>query len=96
MPEPATHWTRITGDGLVYDGPCILHHIIFWPDAAADYADIYDGRDTTTGKKFARIELEADQTRPINLGNGVVFGQGIYIDGIDATVETTVAFTPIN
>jgi len=96
MSAPATHWTRITGDGLIYDGPCIVQHIIFWPDAAADYVDIYDGRDVTTGSKFARIELEADQTRSINLGNGVLFGQGIYVDGIDTAVQTTVAFTPLS
>jgi len=94
MPEAATHWTRIVGDGLVYDSPCILKTIIFWPDAAGDYVDIYDGRDASTGNKFCRIEADIDETHIINLGNGVTFERGIYIDGIDSAVETTVTFIP--
>lgn len=94
MANEATHWRRIAGDGLVYDGPCVVKQIIFWPDAAADYVDVYDGRDRTSGEKFCRIEAENDQTRHIGLGSGVLFGRGIYVDGIDSAVETTVAFVP--
>lgn len=96
MPDTATHWVRIVGDGLVHAGPCTVTHILFWPDADADYVDIYDGRDTTTGLKFCRIEAATQNTRHIGLGQGVLFGRGIYVDGIDAAVETTVTFTPLN
>ncbi len=95
MADHATHWRRIAGDGLVYDGPCVVRHIIFWPDAAADYVDIYDGRDATSGDKFCRLEAETDQTRHLGLGQGVLFGRGIYVDGIDAAVETTICFVPL-
>lgn len=95
MANEATHWRRVAGDGLVYDGPCIVKQIIFWPDADGDYADIYDGRDTTSGEKFCRIEVANSTTRHIGLGNGVHFGRGIYVDGIDDAVETTVAFIPL-
>lgn len=95
MPTAATNWIRIAGDGLVFDGPCIVKAIIFWPDADADYVDIYDGRDTATGKRFCRIEATTQTTRHIGLGQGILFGRGIYVDGIDAAVETTIAFTPI-
>lgn len=94
MENYATHWVKIPGDGLVYDGPCIVKTIVFWPDANADYVDIYDGRDTTSGIKFARIEAAASTTQRLNLGNGVLFGRGVYVDGIDAAVETTVCFVP--
>jgi len=96
VPDTTTHWVRITGDGLVYDGPCIIKQVIFWPDADADHTDIYDGRDPTSGTKFCRIESATQNTRHISFGQGVPFGRGIYVDGIDAAVETTIAFTPGN
>lgn len=95
MHDEATHWRLVTGDGLIYDGSCLVKLIIFWPDVAADYVDVYDGRDTTSGKKFCRIEADVDGTKAVDLGDGVLFGRGIYVDGIDAAVETTVAFIPL-
>lgn len=88
-------FVKITGDGMAFDGPCILKAVVFWPDADADYVDVYDGRDTTTGKKFCRIETATQTTKTLNLGSGVVFGKGIYVDGIDAAVETTVVYIPL-
>lgn len=96
MPEAATHWARITGNGLVYDGPCTVTHIIFWPNANADYVDIYDGRDSTTGDKFCRIETANQNTRHVGLGQGIRFGRGIYVKGIDNVVQTTIAFIPLS
>ena len=91
----ATNWVRVAGDGLVFNGPCIVKTIIVFPDVAEDYADIYDGRDTTSGVKFCRIEADVDQTLTLNLGDGVAFGRGIYVDGKDSAVETTIAFIPL-
>lgn len=88
-------WTRIVGDGIVYEGPCLLIDVVFWPDAAADYADIYDGRDATSGKKFCRLEADADETRHMHFGQGIPFDRGIYVDGIDSAVETTINFEPL-
>ena len=93
MTQP--RWVRIVGDGLAFSGPCLLTHIIMWPDANADYADVYDGRDTTSGKKFVRVEAAVQTTRHINLSQGVRFDVGIYIDGKGSAVETTVVFIPL-
>ena len=92
---PNRRWVVVKGDGLVYLGPCLVHNIIFFPDVAEDRADIYDGRDATSGKKFCRIEADVDRTRHLNFGQGVPFDVGIYIDGTDTAVETTVVFTPL-
>jgi endoglucanase Acf2 len=67
-----------------------------WPDSDADYADVYDGRDPTAGKKFCRVEASSQNTRHISLGQGVPFDIGIYVNGKDAAVETTVVFTPLD
>jgi len=87
-------WVRITGDGLVHTGPCLLTHIIMHPDATDDYADIYDGRDKTSGKKFARVRSATKGTRHVSLGQGVRFDIGLYVDGFDDAVDTTVVFIP--
>lgn len=92
---PTRRWVVVKGDALVYIGPCLLHNVIFWPDAATDYVDIYDGRDTTSGKKFCRLEADVDRTRVLNLGQGVPFDVGLYVDGADTAVETTIVFTPL-
>jgi len=86
---------RIVGDGLAFSGPCFVTHIIMWPDADADYADVYDGRDATSGKKFCRVERAAQNTAHISLGQGAYFDVGIYVDGKGSAVETTVVFIPL-
>ena len=88
-------WARVVGDGLAYDGPCLLHAVSFLPITANDYSDIYDGRDAVSGKKFARFISAVVTTLCICYAGGVPFDQGIYIDAIDAEVETTVVFTPL-
>jgi hypothetical protein len=91
----ATRWVRVVGDGLVYTGPCVVFHIVVWPDANGDYADVYDGHDTSTGKKFCRIECPVQLTEQVSLVPGVPFDRGIYVDGKDSAVETTIIFEPI-
>jgi hypothetical protein len=92
---PAPAWIRITGDGVVHEGECIVKSVIMHPDAAGDYADIYDGRDATSGVKFCRMENAVDSTLALNLGDGVLFGRGVFVDGYDSAVETTVTFIPL-
>ena len=93
---PERRWVRVLGDGLVCDGPCLLHSVTFLPITANDYVDVYDGRDAVAGKLFARLisSVVATWTQCYTLG--VPFDRGIYIDGIDAEVETTVVFTPLD
>jgi len=92
----ATHWIRVIGDGLIYDGPCIVRTIILWPHASSQYTDVYDGRDATSGTKFCRLDAFSAHTRHISLGQGVLFGRGIYVDTEDEEDETTVTFIPLN
>lgn len=89
-------FVRIVGDGLVYAGRCLVKGLVFWPDADADHVDVYDGVNTTIGKKFCRVEVAVSTTRHIGLGQGVVFESGIYIDGTDGAVETTVLFESLD
>lgn len=91
MPEGAS-WVRIEGDGVAVQGRCLLLGLVFWPDVAADYVDVYDGLDATAGKKFCRVEADVDETIPVQFPAPVEFASGIYVDGIDSAVETTVIF----
>jgi len=88
-------WVRICGDGCLYSGACLVHTIIVYPPTAADYSIIYDGRDTTSGKVFCSVYCSASNTWKLNLGQGVSFDRGVYVDGKDADVETTIVFTPL-
>lgn len=93
MPH-ADGFVLIKGSGLVVEGPGDLHGLIFWPDADADYADVYDGLDATSGKKFCRIETSTSITWSFHFDPGVHFENGIYVAGKDEAVETTVIFNP--
>jgi len=95
MPGYATHYRHISGNGLVTDKPCILKSIMFTPNAANDWADIYDGVDTTSGTKVCRILSAVVVSWCFNLSDGILMGRGIYIDGLDDAVETTVAYVPL-
>lgn len=88
-------WVHIANDGLVYEGPCLVHSLTLWPEAIHDYANVYDGRDVVSGKLFVKMRSAPLITLHLDFGDGVPFDQGIYIDGIDVGVETTVVFTPI-
>ena len=92
---PNQRWVRVRGSGQAWVGPCVISSIIFWPDSDADYADIYDGRDTTDGKKFCRIESSTSITWCFCFGEGVEFDEGVYIDDIDGGTETTIVLTPL-
>jgi len=88
-------WRRIDGDGLAYWGRCLLTDVIFWPDSDGDYVDLYDGRDATSGRLLCRLEANYDETVHFEFGEGLAMDIGIYVDGIDADVDTTVAFIPL-
>lgn len=94
MPEGSS-WTLIRGDGLAVEGPCLLLGLIFWPDADADYVDVYDGHDATSGKLFCRIETPTSLTWSFCFGSKPRFDGGIYVDGIDGDVETTVIYEDV-
>lgn len=88
-------WTRVVGDGIAFLGPCTVYRVVVWPDSDGDYADIYDGRDATSGKKFCRVECAASTTRNMSLMPGAPFDVGVYVDGKDSAVETTVLIEPL-
>lgn len=92
---PHRRWVRVTDDALVYIGPCLVHNIIATPAGNNEYHEIYDGRDTTSGKLFCRIETAQVLTRPINLGQGVPFDVGIYVAVENLGDAVTIVFTPL-
>lgn len=88
-------WTRVVGTGVAFVGPCRVFHILALPDANNDYADVYDGVDTGSGKKFCRVYSTTKTIQHLPLGEGVIFDRGVYVDGKDAAVETTIVFEPL-
>lgn len=90
--ENADGHVLVKGDGRAVEGSCIVHGIIFWPDDDADYVDIYDGLDETSGKKVFRIETATSITWAWSFTHGILFDNGVYVDGKDDAVETTILF----
>ncbi len=88
-------WVRIVGDGLVYEGPCLVHSVVMVSDSTKEYAIIYDGRDATSGKQFTKVLVFAETTYQVDFAEGVPFDQGIYVDAKNSPVQTTVVFTPL-
>lgn len=89
-----SNWIRKAGDFVAYPHRCLLTHVIVYPDAADDYSDVYDGRDTTTGTKLARFRCATKSTRHFRFGEGLLMDGGISVDAKDSAVETTIAFIP--
>lgn len=92
---PNRRWVRVTDDALVYLGSCLVHSIIFTPTGQDEYVDVYDGRDATAGKLFCRVQTFRIETLTINLGQGVPFDIGIYVDVQNAGDAVTIVFTPL-
>lgn len=88
-------WTRVVGDGLVYTGSCLVKNLVLEAGDDERYVDVYDGRDATSGKLFARFQLLNETTYCYSFGDGVPFGRGIYIDAESGEENTTVVFEPL-
>lgn len=87
-------WVHLYGDGAVYQGACLVHSITLWPEANQDYTRVYDGRDVTSGKMFVELQAATRTNVHVTFEGGVPFDQGIYVNGKDAEVQTTIVFTP--
>lgn len=91
----AYSYVRVVGDGRAYQGAAEVCGILFLPISANDYVDVYDGLDVTSGEKVFRVISAAATTLPLSFPEGIRFNHGIYLDGIDSEVETTVFFRPL-
>lgn len=92
---PNRRWVRVTTDGVVFSGPCLVHSIIATPGGANEYHDVYDGRDATAGKLFCRVQTHTQQTKSVNLGQGAPFDTGIYVAMQNVGDVVTIVFTPL-
>lgn len=88
-------YVRIVGSGRAYQGACLVHGVIANPDTGGDYVDIYDGLDSVSGEVVCRLKTAAKTTVSFILSCGVHFSRGVYVDGKDSAVETTVFFEPV-
>ena len=88
-------WRRIDGSGLAYWGRCLLTDVIFWANKDGYHVDVYDGRDATSGRLLCRLMVNIGETFHFEFGTGLAMDVGIYVDGTDTTIVTTVAFIPL-
>lgn len=93
---PDRMWSRVGGNALVYVGRCLVHELVLEPNASSDYADVYDGRDATSGKYFCRLEAKTVSTWQLRFGPGVPFDGGIFVANESEETFTTVVYTPLD
>lgn len=94
MPE-ASAFVRIAGDGLAAEWPCVVTGFVWRCNNNGDQCLIYDGLDSTSGKVFAKLIGGKDTFYPINLGGGVRFESGVYVDQSSKSCEITVLFRQV-
>lgn len=89
------NWVRLAADGLAVEGPCLVHTLIFTPNNNDEYADVYDGRDAVAGKLFCRVIMFREETVVVDLGEGVPFDRGVFVDMENVGDAVTIVFTPL-
>ena len=91
MPEGSA-WVRFAGDGLVVEGPCVVTALLWRCDKNDETCEIYDGLDAVSGKLFTELIGDAKMSYSFNLGDGVRFDNGVYVDQTTTNDVITVCF----
>jgi len=91
----ARNWVRLAADGLAVEGSCLVHTIIFTPNNNDESVDVYDGLDAVAGKLFCHVVMFREETRTIDLGEGVPFDRGVYVAMENVGDAVTIVFTPL-
>lgn len=94
--QKGKNWVVIAGTGLAISFPCVVTDIIFYPVNTRLYVDVYDGRDITVGREFARLMVRRQYTTHYKLGDGVLFSSGVYVDSGATNNPITVIFRSCN
>ena len=89
LPEHC-EYDLVVGDGLVTLEPTMLHGVIFTPVSATDYVIVYDGRGTIAGRKLFKLIESTVTTLSLSFPTPIYCPKGIYVDGVDSDVETTI------
>lgn len=85
-------WVNLAADGIVTPSPAYLICITLTVTDAGDYVDVYEGRDTTSGKKILRMKALANRSVSFNFTYPVYCDGGIYVDFSTDDSEATIAF----
>jgi len=88
-------WTRVVGDGIAFSGGCLLHILIFEAGDSERYVEIYDGRDSGSGKLLSRHKMNFEATHCDSFPGGIPMDRGIYINAESSEEKTTVIFEPL-
>jgi len=85
---------RGTADALVHQGACLLYSVVVLVSVTGGDVTIYDGQDTTSGRRVARVEGIADVNTVVDF-QGVVLSRGLYVDVGSSVTEYTVVWKPL-
>ncbi len=79
-------WKYMENSGVVVEGDAIIFGVSMDGDTSGAQAILYEGLETTSGKKMLHIDTLANRSQVVNLTPGLRVDRGCYVT-IDANVE---------
>lgn len=73
------NYTCLTASHAITNEPTLLWGAVILTKTTGGDATIYDGRDTTSGRKVIRLEGIADQSTPLMFPKPVMLALGLYV-----------------
>ena len=87
-------WTIREDDGIVTTQPAWICCLILSVSASGDYVEVYEGRDTTSGRKFCTLKALENRSVAFPIGEPVYFDGGIYLAFSTTGSECTIVWAP--
>lgn len=88
------HVEMTNSDRVMFRGPCLVSFIFVGSDGVAAQVDIYDG-DSTLGEHKFRVNVIADDSKPISLPYPTDFDKGVFVDVNAATTFVSIQIHPL-
>lgn len=87
-------WTNVTADKVVTAQPALLHALVLLASAAGGAVTIYEGQDTSSGRKILTVKGQANVSRPVRFQPPLRCERGIYVDVGSDVGEVLVLWEP--
>ncbi len=87
-------YINTSADAIAYDKPCYLKRLLLLVGTTGGDVTIYDGRDSSSGRKVATVEAIANETKTLNFGNDLLLERGCFIDIGSNVTEVTAILEP--
>lgn len=85
-------WTVLTGSAAVTRHPAFLCCVTLTVIDAGDYVDVYEGTDSSSGRKILRMKALANRSQSFNFNVPIYCERGIYVEFSTDDSEATIVW----